>query len=596
MAPFSFANKKLKLSDVVQFHVMTVDEKNLSIKLFMKTEQEFKIYADKLKFNYLPNNSLPYELNAKPKPNAHKIFDPFSNEDKYVFGNGTQFQLAGKTKIHAGDKISIGVQACSQNVCMVPSTLTVNVQKNAISSMDEDTNLNLPQIPDPPKIESVSNITYINNNLSFFLENAFVNGSLFLFPALFLAGLLMNLTPCVYPMIPITLSVMTQFEKSHASAEEKRRRQILFPFIYVGAMVVVYSLLGVFAGMTGHIFGSQFSSPIFSGFMAAFMFVFAFAMLGMFNLSKVQSFAVKVPLAKNNPALAVATMGAVSGLVSAPCTGPVLSMILVLIAKSKDPYSGFLYMMFFAIGFGAPYVVLGILSHKIMKLPKFPRVIEFVKLFFAALMFSLGFYFLKSSLDNTFLQFLYWKPSTINFILFSLVTLVFVVLGNKKHMVGKLCHLGALIGLFFLCMWLTLGVTRSFVDNSETQKMTMDKILKNSPIVWYTNFDQAALLAKKANKALLVDIWATWCVACLEMEETTWKNKDIVQIIKDNYIAVKLDYSNSSESVGALVDKWQITGLPAVIIFQKNSNFEGFPTKIFQGIVQEDTLVKNLNK
>ena len=609
-----------KLSDVVQFHVLNVDANKLTFQLLMQTQNGFKIYADKLKFNYLPSGSLQYELSAKPKIQAHKILDPFYKEEKFVFENGSEFNLIGKTKLNSEDKILIEVQACSQNVCMLPAILAVGVQQNAVSSLYNSETLAMPDLSSPgltggsslvsldssvkprdniskPQDNKSVNITYLNSNLSYFLQNAFKNGSLILFPALFLAGLLMNLTPCVYPMIPITLSVMTQFEKIHATKEEKKRRRLIFPFIYVGAMVIVYSLLGVFAGMTGNIFGSQFSNPIFSGFMALFMFVFAFAMLGLFNLSKIQSFAVKIPLAKNNPAFAVATMGAVSGLVSAPCTGPVLSMILVLIAKNKDPFSGFLYMMFFAFGFGAPYVVLGILSQKIMKMPKFPRVIELVKLFFAALMFSLGFYFLKSLLQNNGLfQFLYLKPSTLNVILFILVTLVFLVLATKKHIVGKFCHLGALICLFFLCMWLTLFVTSSFVDNSNSQSITMQKIIKNSPIVWYTNYDEAVNLAQKAHKPILVDIWADWCVACLEMEETTWKNPDVIKILNEKYISVKLDFSSSTASVDALVERWQIMGLPAMIIFNKDLNFAGAPSQVFQGVVAQDVLMQSIQE
>ncbi|MES2614823.1 MAG: cytochrome c biogenesis protein CcdA [Bdellovibrionota bacterium] len=602
-------NTKLSLADVVQFHVLNVDKNKQTLNILLQTQHGFRIYADKLKFKLTPSQSLPYDLNFQPKIKAQKIFDSFYQEEKLIFGNGNEFQVSGiTTKLNSNDKVTIDVQACSQNVCMLPTSLSIQTQINAASILPVEelsfqsstaSGLKISSNSAPNSQEKVEknspDVAYLNNNLSYFLQNAFKNGSLILFPALFLAGLLMNLTPCVYPMIPITLSVMTQFEKSHATAQEKKRRRIIFPLIYVGAMVIVYSILGVFAGMSGNIFGSQLSSPLFSAFMAAFMFVFAFAMLGLFNLAKVQSFAVRIPLAKNNPALAVATMGAVSGLVSAPCTGPVLSMILVLIAKNKDPFSGFLYMMFFAFGFGAPYVLLGFLSQKIMKMPKFPRGVEFVKLFFAALMFSLGFYFLKSILQNySALQFLYWKPAAIHVVLFFLVTLVFFVLAKKKNIIGKLCHLGALICLFFLCMWLTLGVTHSFIDNSSTQSVSMEKILKNSPIVWYTKYDEAVALAQKAHKPILVDIWADWCVACIEMEETTWKNNEVVKILNEKYIAVKLDFSSPSESVDALIDRWQVVGLPAVILFKKEANFEGAPSSISQGIISESGLLEKL--
>lgn len=626
-----FAAQKIELEDVVQFHVLNIDANRKSVKLSLQTQNGFRIYADKLKFNYLPADRFPYELTYTPKIQANKVYDSFYKEEKFVFENGNEFNTTTQTLINPEDKILVSVQACSVNVCMLPATLTINLQNNAISSLPSSS-LSSPFDASSPNSLTVetskntlndvvksqenitkkqnnvtrleqdnatrpaqANLTNLNSSLSYFLQSAFKNGSLILFPALFLAGLLMNLTPCVYPMIPITLSVMTRFENEHASEEEKKRRRFIFPLIYVCAMVIVYSGLGVFAGMTGNIFGSQLANPIFSGVMALFMFAFALAMLGFFNLAKIQNFAVKIPLTKNNPALAVATMGAVSGLVSAPCTGPVLSMILVLIAKNKDPFSGFLYMMFFAFGFGAPYAVLGFFSQKIMKLPKFPRIIEFVKLFFAALMFSLGFYFLKPLVqDIGVFQFLYVKPSTLNIILFCLVMLVFFILATKKYIIGKICHLGALICLFFLCMWLTLFVTNSFIESYDAQSVTMQKVLKNSPIVWYTNYAQAVTLAEKSHKPILVDIWADWCVACLEMEETTWKNPEVVKLMNEKYIAVKLDFSTSTETVDTLVNNWQIVGLPAVILFNKNSLEK--PAQVFQGIVTDKILLGSLQK
>jgi thiol:disulfide interchange protein DsbD len=166
---------------------------------------------------------------------------------------------------------------------------------------------------------------------------------------------------------------------------------------------------------------------------------------------------------------------------------------------------------------------------------------------------------------------------------------------TKKGILAKFCHFCSLVCLFFLCMWLTLYVTSSFVENSSPQSQSLEKILKNSPIVWYTNYDQAVLLAEKAHKPVLVDIWADWCVACLEMEETTWKNSDVVKILNESYIPVKLDFSSSSSSVDSLVDKWQIVGLPAIILFNANSNFSDKPSEIFQGVVTEKNLIQSLN-
>ena len=123
-------------------------------------------------------------------------------------------------------------------------------------------------------------------------------------------------------------------------------------------------------------------------------------MLGVFNFTAVQSFANKIPLAQNYPRTAVVTMGAVSGLISAPCTGPVLSTILLLIAQNKNPVSGFTYMLFFALGFGLPYVALGFFGQRLSRMPKFPRLVNFIKIFFASLMFALALYYARGTFQK----------------------------------------------------------------------------------------------------------------------------------------------------------------------------------------------------
>ena len=117
-----------KLSDVVQFHVLNVDANKLTFQLLMQTQNGFKIYADKLKFNYLPSGSLQYELSAKPKIQAHKILDPFYKEEKFVFENGSEFNLIGKTKLNSEDKIFINILASSISgvVCVNKARSIVN--------------------------------------------------------------------------------------------------------------------------------------------------------------------------------------------------------------------------------------------------------------------------------------------------------------------------------------------------------------------------------------------------------------------------------------------------------------------------------------
>lgn len=360
------------------------------------------------------------------------------------------------------------------------------------------------------------------------------------------------------------------------------------PVIYVAGMAVTYSLLGVVAGMTGNVFGAQLANPIFNWSIAFIMLFLGFSMLGFFNFTKVQTLASKIPLAQNYPRFAVGTMGAVSGLVSAPCTGPVLSMILVLIAQNKNPISGFTYMLFFALGFGLPYAALGFFGQRINRMPRFPRLINFTKIFFAALMFSLAIYYVKGTLQKIpFIQEFYTRPQELTISILIMLAITFTILFTKKGIIGNISKLGLTLSCCVLSLWLTLGATNSF---SLRNHITADH---KELVHWQTSFEESIKLSKETGKPILFDIWAEWCSACLEMKDTTWKDKSFADYLNTNFITLKLDYTDIPENIQDLVQRWGIQGLPAVGFFKAESNFNGKPDILLQGYTSANQLLSN---
>lgn len=100
--------------------------------------------------------------------------------------------------------------------------------------------------------------------------------------------------------------------------------------------------------------------------------------------------------------------------------------------------------------------------------------------------------------------------------------------------------------------------------------------------------------AQKEHKPLLVDIWAAWCVACIQMEHSTWKNPEIISLLQENYVSVKLDYTEAPEDLGKWVNSWQVTGLPAILIFAKEDNSYKIPLKRFEGVVPDSEFIEKL--
>lgn len=600
--------ENIKVSDVVTFEIKKLNFSTNQIQIYLETKENFKVYEHNLKFNYVPEHSLAYDLSYAAHPAATPYFDPFYKEKKKVFQNGTLFLFTPQMAMGQSDHLQIQVQSCSKSMCLLPAELSLDLKLGAVSQetsipvmgpvpssikiVDGSSDFSAQKTVDSNAV-ATSNTLPVAKSLSEQIQDAILSKSFLLFPALFLAGLLMNLTPCVYPMIPITLSVMSHYGAAEdLSEEEKRKRKIIFPLIYVAGMVVTYSLLGVFAGMTGGLFGSQFSSPVFSMAMACVMFMLGLSMLGVFNLAAVQNAAHKIPLAKTNPILSVATMGAVSGLVSAPCTGPVLSMVLLLIAQNKDPISGFVFMLFFSCGFGLPYVALGFFSQKLTRLPRFPRLVFATKIFFASLMFALGLYFLNGILHSfSWFAFLFSKPNIFTLsVVFGILflCLYFGASQTQKPIMQKSAHLGSVLAATLLALWLTFWTSDSFFQTKENPH-------SGSQIVWQTDFEHAIALAKKENKPLFVDVWAKWCAACLEMDQTVWRSLKIAQTLNGNYVALKLDYTDAPKDMQKLLDKWNIVGLPGVVVFPAGSDFEGKPQVQFQGKISEEKLLNSID-
>ena len=182
-------------------------------------------------------------------------------------------------------------------------------------------------------------------------------------PALFLAGLLTSLTPCVYPMIPITAAIVGG---SSVGAPPSRGRTIGLTLSYVLGLSVVYSALGLFAGLSGTLFGSVSSNPWLYFGMANLLIVAALGMLDVIPVRLPSSIMQRAATAGEGGRIAGAlTMGAVSGLVAAPCSAPVMAAVLTWVTTTKSAVLGFVYLFAFSLGMCTLLVVVGLSSGSI---------------------------------------------------------------------------------------------------------------------------------------------------------------------------------------------------------------------------------------
>jgi cytochrome c-type biogenesis protein len=228
----------------------------------------------------------------------------------------------------------------------------------------------------------------MQETLSRLLQDYLVSGNLTAYFVVFAAGVLVSFTPCVYPVIPITVGYLG------GQAATKRLHGFLMSLIYVLGLAAVYTAMGAIAALTGRIFGQAAASP-WAFFIVANICIFmALSMLDVFYIP-MPRFLSRLGARKGRRGfLGAFFMGMVSGLVIGPCTAPVLGGLFAFVAAKQNLLFGVSLMFFFAMGMGVLFIVIGTFSTTLSSLPKAGKWMEKIKKIFGLILLGAGEYFL----------------------------------------------------------------------------------------------------------------------------------------------------------------------------------------------------------
>jgi thiol:disulfide interchange protein DsbD len=389
-------------------------------------------------------------------------------------------------------------------------------------------------------------------------------GLIWMYLAAFLGGILASLTPCVLPIIPLTITVIG------ARAASSRARGFSLSLIYVMGIALMYSSLGVVAASTGALFGSLFQSKLFLILAIALFTLLAFGLFGAYELQLPAGIRNRLMAKQGQGWFGVFLMGLIAGLVASPCVGPIIVGILAFIAQTGSALFGFSLLFTFSMGMGLLFIVVGTFSGEIKKMPSGTWMTA-VESFLGFLMMAVSFYYLSILLN----EFLFAIVLGAALVIGGTFTGAFLSLTAEgiDWFVKLRKALGILMvasGLwFFVGAFITNGTFlpaagRITAAGSAGEETAGEGITSaEAGLVWGDDVDAALILSEIEGKPVMIDFTADWCVACQELDHFTFSDPAVVEVLQE-FILVRVDLTESNEANQEYYSRFEIYGLPSV--------------------------------
>lgn len=453
---------------------------------------------------------------------------------------------------------SIEYQACDDIACLAPQSLdfsqtfSMAAPGESVDSIHQDI---FSEIQD-----SVPSTAEIQTEAGTFAETIGEKGLFITFLLIFLGGLALNLTPCVYPLIPITIGYFG------GQAQGKKGGIVAHAFLYILGMAATYSTLGMIAALSGNLFGAAMQNPFV---LIGIGLVLVGLALSMFNLYefRLPSFLTKLAGGQKKGFIGTFFMGLTVGFVAAPCIGPFVLGLLTYVGERGDVFLGFMMFFVLALGLGLPFLFLAIFSGSIDRLPSSGAWMIWVRAIFGFILIAMAVYFLQPLFPNILVYHL-------TLALIFLIGGIYMAWMEPTKMPGKAFSIiRNLIGILFFVTSLLIassGIQTYIQQSIKGVLLEAGTQMSQTGIHWAAYSDSMVEQAVAESKPVLIDFYADWCIPCKELDKLTFSDQEVIEMSR-NFVMLKVDLTTTRDPLGnRLKKKYQIKGVPTLVLLKSN--------------------------
>jgi len=550
------ANDFLEPEDAFKVSIEKNDE-NVNIKLVLG--KDIYLYDDKIKVSITKPQvvDLTEEVGI-PEPTE---YDGFIVQLENLDINVPLSLINSKINSNEFD-IKLDFQGCSkQGLCYAPMSESKTISLSGVSN-----NTSAPiekkeatETVAKPVETQVSNAAEGQNETDIIAQNLQGGNILLILATFFGFGLLLSLTPCIFPMIPILSSIIvgaSQNEKMTAS------KGFFMSLVYVLAMSLAYTIAGVIAGIFGANLQVALQNPWVLSVFALIFVALAFSLFGYYEIKLPSSIQSKIQSTtegkEKQGILGIAIMGFLSALIVGPCVAPPLAGALIYIGQTGDAVLGGAALFVMSLGMGIPLLLIGIGAGKFM--PKPGGWMDNVSKIFGIVMLAIAVWMLDRIIDPIYTMYM-WAVLLIalglylrvfTHIIAQIFTVLFLILGASVLV-------GALSG--------QTNPLKPFEKFTSGKVASAQQELK---FIYVKNLDEINEQVKLSNKPVMLDFYADWCISCKELEGITFKDEKVIAKLNE-FTLLKADVTKNNADDKAMQEKFGVVGPPALIFWNTNN-------------------------